>query len=71
MPTDQPAKVGDGLLNLDQLQTMVDPRAEWSEIFRETWRFQREYFYDPKFHGNDWQDLVGLKRILRRKGLLS
>ena len=20
-----------------------------------TWRTQREYFYDPKFHGNDWQ----------------
>ena len=23
--------------------------------FRETWRVQREYFYDPKFHGADWQ----------------
>ena len=55
VPTDRPAKVGDGPLNVDQLQAMVDPRAEWSEIFRETWRFQREYFYDEKMHGANWQ----------------
>src|SRR5690348_5142823 len=34
---------------------MVDPRAEWSEIFREAWRFEREYFYDAKMHGANWQ----------------
>jgi tricorn protease len=53
--TDKPAKAGDGPLNVDQLQAMVDPRAEWSEIFRESWRFQREYFYDAKMHGTNWQ----------------
>ena len=53
--TDKPAKAGDGLLNVDQLQAMVDPKAEWSEIFRETWRFQREFFYDAKMHGANWQ----------------
>src|SRR5204863_8514797 len=57
VPTDRPApvKVGDGPLNVAQLEMKVDPRAEWADIFRETWRIQREYFYDPKFHGNDWQ----------------
>src|SRR5439155_3045281 len=34
---------------------LVDPRAEWAQIYRETWRIQREYFYDSKMHGNDWQ----------------
>ena len=53
--TDKPAKVGDGPLNVDQLQAMVDPKAEWSEIFRESWRFQREFFYDAKMHGANWQ----------------
>ncbi|PYS64862.1 MAG: protease [Acidobacteria bacterium] len=55
--TDRPApvKVGDGPLNVAQLEMKVDPRAEWEQIYRETWRIQREYFYDPKFHGNDWQ----------------
>ena len=33
----------------------VDPRAEWAQIFRETWRIQREYFYDAKMHGANWQ----------------
>ena len=53
--TERPAKVGDGPLNVSQLEMQVDPRAEWAQIFRETWRIQREYFYDPKMHGADWQ----------------
>jgi tricorn protease len=57
VPTDRPApvRVGDGPINVATLESRVDPRAEWQQIFRETWRTQREYFYDPKFHGNDWQ----------------
>jgi tricorn protease len=39
---------------MDDLQALVDPRAEWAEIFRETWRIQREYFYDAKMHGANW-----------------
>jgi tricorn protease len=42
------------MLKLDDLQMLVDPRAEWAEIFRETWRFEREYFYDAKMHGANW-----------------
>jgi tricorn protease len=52
---DRPAKVGDGPLNVAQLEMRVDPRAEWAQIFRESWRTQREYFYDAKMHGADWQ----------------
>jgi tricorn protease len=52
---DRPAKVGDGPLNVAQLEMRVDPRAEWAQIFRETWRVQREYFYDPKMQGANWQ----------------
>jgi tricorn protease len=52
---DRPAKVGDGPVNVAQLEMRVDPRAEWAQIFRETWRVQREYFYDPKMQGADWQ----------------
>jgi tricorn protease len=54
VPTDRPAKAGDGSLDLSRLQTWVDPRAEWAQIFRETWRIQREYFYDAQMHGADW-----------------
>jgi tricorn protease len=52
---DRPAKVGDGLINAAQLEMQVDPRAEWAQIFRETWRIQRDFFYDEKMHGADWQ----------------
>src|SRR5947207_928464 len=66
VPTDRPAsvRVGDGPLNVAQLEMKVDPRAEWADIFRETWRIQREYFYDPKFHGNDWQAIYEKYRPL-------
>jgi len=53
--TERPAKTGDGPINVAQLEMRVDPRAEWEQIFKETWRVQREYFYDAKMHGADWQ----------------
>jgi tricorn protease len=52
--SDRPARVGDGPINVAQLETWVDPRAEWAQIFRETWRIQRDFFYDAKMHGADW-----------------
>lgn len=55
--TERPGKVGDGPLNVAQLETRVDPRAEWAQIYRETWRIQRDYFYDAKMHGADWQGI--------------
>jgi tricorn protease len=53
--TERPGKVGDGPLNVAQLETRVDPRTEWAQIYRETWRIQRDYFYDAKMHGANWQ----------------
>jgi tricorn protease len=55
VPTDRGGRVGDGPVNASQLEMWVDPRAEWAHIFRESWRVQRDYFYDPKMHGADWQ----------------
>jgi len=37
-----------------ELDMTVDPRAEWKQIFNDTWRFERDYFYDPNMHGLDW-----------------
>jgi len=41
-------------INVAQLETLVDPRAEWAQSTVRL-RIQREYFYDSKMHGNDWQ----------------
>lgn len=63
--TERPGvKVGDGPLNLASLEMRVDPRAEWEQIFRETWRVQREYFYDAKMHGANWQAIYDKYRPL-------
>ena len=42
-----------GALATDGIEVRVDPRAEWRQMYREAWRIQREFFYDPNFHGLD------------------
>lgn len=44
-------------LALDKLEMTVDPKAEWRQIFADAWRFNRDFFYDPKIHGLDWAAL--------------
>jgi len=39
------------------METMVDPRAEWKQIMNDVWRFERDFFYDPNMHGVDWAAL--------------
>ncbi len=38
-------------LNLGNMQTTIDPRAEWRQIYHETWRIERDFLYDPHTHG--------------------
>lgn len=35
-------------------ETMVDPPAEWRQIFMDAWRLERDLFYDPNLHGVNW-----------------
>ncbi len=48
-----PPKPGFGPLKLDDWQVYVEPRAMWRQIYNETWRIERDFFYDPHFHGLD------------------
>ncbi len=48
-------KPGDGALDLGDMQMMADPLAEAKQIFREAWRFQRDYFYVRNVHGLDME----------------
>jgi tricorn protease len=43
-----------GKLAIDSIQVKIEPRAEWAQIFDETWRINRDYFYDPGMQGADW-----------------
>ncbi len=48
-----PVKPGDGSLKIAEMEVYVDPRAEWKQMYRETWRIERDFFYDPGYHGLD------------------
>ncbi|HVO78766.1 MAG TPA: PDZ domain-containing protein [Candidatus Bathyarchaeia archaeon] len=49
------ANVGDGALKLEGMRMELDPPAEWTEIFNEVWRQQRDYFFEPAMNGVNWQ----------------
>jgi tricorn protease len=51
--TGQAPKPGEGALNLSDLTVQIDPRAEWRQMYREVWRIERDFFYDPNHHGLD------------------
>ncbi len=50
-PTAQAAKPGEGKLKLDDMEVWVDPHAEWKQMYSEIWRIERDFFYDPHYHG--------------------
>jgi tricorn protease len=37
----------------------VDFSREKMEVFHQAWTYLRDFFYDPKFHGVDWQSMRG------------
>src|SRR5581483_1081852 len=49
----QAPKAGEGALKLADMEVYVDPRAEWRQMYREVWRIERDFFYDPGLHGLD------------------
>jgi len=52
-PTAQPPKPGEGKIKTEDMEVFVDPRAEWNQMYRETWRIERDFFYAPNYHGLD------------------
>ncbi len=44
---------GAGSLTVSGMQVRLDPRAEWRQMYREVWRIERDFFYDPNHHGLD------------------
>ncbi len=48
-----PPAAGAGRLSVS-LRMYLDPREEFTQIFNEGWRNQRDYLYVPNMHGADW-----------------
>jgi tricorn protease len=52
-PPTPPAASSAGALKTEGLEIRVDPQAAWRQMYREVWRIQRDFFYDPGYHGLD------------------
>jgi tricorn protease len=44
---------GPNILRVAEMEVQVDPIAEWKQMYREVWRGERDFFYDPNAHGLD------------------
>ncbi len=47
---EKPVPTGDLVMDLV-------PREEWRQIFNDTWRRHRDFFYDPDMQGVDWEKM--------------
>lgn len=41
-------------LDLGNMKVQLDRRAEWNQIFNESWRQMRDFVFDPNLHGVNW-----------------
>ncbi len=44
-------------INTGDMKVMVNLSEEWENIFNESWRQMRDFFYDPGMHGVDWKKM--------------
>jgi len=51
---DKPSDLNDDQVNLSDWAFAIVPGREWKQMFIDAWRMERDYFYDPGMHGNDW-----------------
>jgi tricorn protease len=51
-------------LKLDHLRELVDPNQEWSEMFENAWRLERDLFFSPPMNGVDWKGVHDRYRSL-------
>jgi tricorn protease len=53
-----PTDLAKNKVNLSGWILPVDPREEFRQMFMESWRLERDYFYDPKLHSVDYAGLL-------------
>jgi len=42
-------------LNMSGLQMKINKHEEWEQIYKESWRQMRDFFYSPNMNGVDWK----------------
>ncbi|MDQ6787352.1 MAG: PDZ domain-containing protein [Acidobacteriota bacterium] len=69
-------KAGDGKLDLSKMEVKINPAEEWRQVFHESMRIMRDWFYDPNYHGQNLTALENyyaayLPTVTRRSDLNS
>ncbi|HEY0461983.1 MAG TPA: PDZ domain-containing protein [Pyrinomonadaceae bacterium] len=69
-------KEGDGKQDFSRMEVKINPAEEWRQIFHESTRLMRDWFYDPNLHGQNLKALENyyaryLPAITRRNDLNS
>ena len=52
-PKDEAA--AEAKVDLSGWTVRINPRDEWKQMLHEAWRLDRDFFYDQKMHGVDWE----------------
>jgi tricorn protease len=57
LPKESEGKPGvkNGWFDFERVKVMVEPKAEWQQIFHEGWRWQRDFYWRADMGGVDWQ----------------
>lgn len=53
-----PSDLSKNKVNLGNWMLSIDPREEFRQMFLESWRLERDYFYDPNLHSIDYKALL-------------
>lgn len=61
-------------LDLAKFELRIDPAIEWQQMYVDTWRILRDWFYDEGVHGNDWDAIRAkyeplVKQVAHREDL--
>jgi tricorn protease len=72
--TDAPVKPDEGRQDFSKMEVRVVPAEEWRQMFHESMRIMRDWFYDPNHHGQNLAALeteyaAYLPTIVRRSDL--
>ena len=57
-------KVGDGKIATGKIKAWINPHEEWTQMFNEAWRIERDFFYASNMHGLDWEAVKKRYKIL-------
>jgi len=52
------------MVDLSGLKAWTNNHEEWKQIFDETWRQMRDFFYVPNMHGVDWNKMHDKYKVL-------